>query len=91
MNVIGVNPTSDKRWEILISQKKSSIFHTPEWMSVIAETYNLEPCAAIVVDTDGNPLAGISYFVINSIRGSKVVSMPFSDHCDPIVSEPSHY
>src|SRR5215471_376948 len=89
MPVSEINPLQDARWSALVaSHPRSSIFHTVEWLEALRRTYHYVPrvfttCAA------GAPLTnGIAFCQVNSwLTGSKLVSLPFSDHCDPLVQD----
>lgn len=65
---------------------RSSIFHTRGWLEALHRTYGYEP----VVYTTSSPLEhlgnGIVLCKIDSwITGRRMVSLPFSDHCEPLV------
>lgn len=65
---------------------RSSIFHTRGWLEALHRTYGYEP----VVYTTASPLEelgnGIVFCKIDSwITGRRLVSLPFSDHCEPLV------
>ena len=85
MKVICVNPQSDPLWQRLIRQFRSDAFHSPEWMKVLTETYGFEDRAYVLVDDLGEPKAGIPFCRIEDIKGKRIVSIPFSDYCDPLV------
>ena len=81
-----VNPLSDKRWDELVARHpKASAFHQRSWLDALARTYGYEP----VVFTTSSPTAalgnGLVFCRIKSwLTGSRLVSLPFSDHCEPI-------
>lgn len=80
-----VDPISDPRWLDLVNRHPSaSIFHTPGWLSALRQTYGYEPLA--VTTSIGSTLAnGIVTCRINGWWSRRLVSLPFSDHCDPLV------
>ena len=86
-NVVSVDPRTDSLWCQLVQQAPSSVFHSPEWMKVLSETYQWEPSANIVLDEHGQPQAGIPFFRISDILGERIVALPFSDYCDPLVND----
>ena len=81
-----VNPLSDRRWdELVVRHPKASAFHQRSWLEALARTYGYEP----VVFTTSAPSAelenGLVFCHIKSwLTGSRLVSLPFSDHCEPI-------
>lgn len=85
MNARTIDPTTDQIWAELVTKNDSDVFHSPGWMRVLERTYGFEP-RAVVVEHDGQVVAGLPYCEIRDIRGHRLVSLPFSDSCDPIVS-----
>jgi hypothetical protein len=81
-----VNPLSDPRWDTLAAQHpKASAFHQRSWLEALQRTYGYEP----IVFTTSSPSAelknGILFCHINSwLTGHRLVSLPFSDHCEPL-------
>jgi hypothetical protein len=81
-----VNPLSDRRWDELVARHpKASAFHQRSWLEALARTYGYEP----VVFTTSSPTAGLENGLVfcrikSWLTGSRLVSLPFSDHCEPI-------
>ena len=77
---------SDSRWLSFVERcSGATIFHHPAWINVIAETYGYLPFIATCLNKDGQVLAGIPFFSINSLFADKRwVALPFSDHCQPL-------
>jgi lipid II:glycine glycyltransferase (peptidoglycan interpeptide bridge formation enzyme) len=86
MSVTILNPTTNPAWTALVAEHDSDVFHSPQWMRVLQRTYGFEP-SAVVVERDGNPVAGMAFCEIRDICGNRVVSLPFSDSCDPLVAD----
>ncbi|TAM83897.1 MAG: GNAT family N-acetyltransferase [Acidobacteria bacterium] len=84
-----INPIQDRRWETLVERHpRSSIFHRPEWLEALQRTYGYKP----VVYTTSGPREdltnGLVFCSVSSwITGKRLVSLPFSDHCDPLLEE----
>jgi len=81
-----IDPVKDPRWEEFVNRHPdSSIFHTPEWLSVLQQTYGYAP-AAITTSPPGSDLTnGIPFCSVHSVfTGTRLVSLPFSDHCRPL-------
>ena len=84
MKLKTINPLESNLWNQLINCTPTTVFHSTEWISVIAKSYEWTPQADILVDERGEPVAGIAYFVIEDFRGQRIISLPFTDFCDPI-------
>lgn len=65
---------------------KASAFHQPGWLAALTRTYGYQ-LFAITSTPAGKPLRdGIIFCRVSSwITGTRAVSLPFSDHCDPLV------
>ena len=90
MAVYTFDPLQDPRWaDFVKGHRRASIFHTAGWLKALRRTYGYEP---IVYTTSGpgTPLAnGIVFCRINSwLTGVRMVSLPFADHCEPLVEDP---
>ena len=91
MPVFEIDPQQDPRWISLVeSHPRASIFHTREWLEALRRTYGYPP-RVFTTSPDGAPLRnGIVFCHVRSwLTGSKLVSLPFSDHCDPLVDDPA--
>lgn len=87
MTIICVEPQHHSAWaQLIAAHPSSSIFHTPGWLTALAETYGFEFQAHILLDRHNTPQAGIVYCEIDDVRGQRIVCIPFSDFCDPLVS-----
>lgn len=87
MNIICINPQTDPLWVQLIDQYQGRAFHSPRWIRVLTETYGFEVKAYVLLDDAGTPQAGLSFCEIEDIKGKRIAVMPFSDYCDPLVSD----
>jgi CelD/BcsL family acetyltransferase involved in cellulose biosynthesis len=86
-----LDPLRDSRWTDLVGRSPlSSIFHSPEWLQSLKRTYGYEP-VAFVDAGPGEPVNdGLLFCRVSSwITGRRLVSLPFSDHCDPLVEDPA--
>lgn len=89
MSVYELNPIEDKRWATLVaSHPQASIFHSPSWLKALQGTYGYETFA-LTSSAPGQELQnGLVFCRIKSLlTGSRIVSLPFSDHCDPLVRD----
>src|ERR1700694_4232743 len=85
MTVYKLNPLAGSRWrEFLARHPQASLFHTEEWLKALRLTYGYEP---IVFTTSGGAELsnGVVFCEIQSwLTGRRLVSVPFSDHCQPL-------
>jgi hypothetical protein len=65
------------------------VFHTVGWLRTLKRTYGYEPLA-FTTSPPGDELEnGITFCRINSwLTGRRLVSLPFSDHCEPLCDSP---
>ncbi len=67
----------------------ASLFSSRPWIEVLARTYGLEISASARLDQDGQVEAAILFSHVRDLRGERVVCLPFSDYCDPLVADPA--
>src|SRR5262245_10331898 len=82
-----IDPLTDARWAALIDDHASaSIFHTRGWLDALRRTYGYRPLAFTTAPPD-QPLRDAIVFcdVRSWLTGRRLVSLPFSDHCDPLI------
>jgi CelD/BcsL family acetyltransferase involved in cellulose biosynthesis len=84
-----LDPVRDPSWrELVLSHPRSSVFHSPEWLEALRRTYGFEPVAYVTAGSGSSP-AGIPFSLVRSwLTGRRLVSLPFSDHCQPLVDSP---
>jgi len=86
MNVYLVDPTKDARWvELVERHPRASVFHTVGWLEALRRTYGYEPVAFTTSSPTSDLKNGLVFCRINSwLTGRRLVSLPFSDHCEPL-------
>ncbi len=86
MKVYQTDPTKDARWEELLERHPgASVFHTVAWLQALRRTYGYEPVVFTTSPPTGELKNGLAFCRINSwLTGSRIVSLPFSDHCEPL-------
>jgi hypothetical protein len=91
MSVYQVDPLTDARWsQFLDHEAQASVFHTPSWLKALEATYGYEPVVLTTTRPDQPLTNGIVFCRIRSwLTGARLVSLPFSDHCQPLVSDSS--
>lgn len=90
MELHEVDPILDERWMHFIERHpKASLFHTPEWLQALQRTYGFRPVAFTDAPPGVRLRSGLLFCRVPSwITGSRLVSLPFSDHCEPLVESP---
>jgi CelD/BcsL family acetyltransferase involved in cellulose biosynthesis len=89
MPLYTLDPMQDSRWDDLVaSHPKAAAFHQRGWLKALAMTYGYRPVVATST-APGEPLSdGVVFCEIKSwITGSRLVSLPFADHCEPLVDQ----
>jgi len=88
MPIYTIDPLRDPRWNTLLgSSQIAGIFHTSGWLQALHDTYRYRP----VVFTTSAPTSSLDNGVIfcdvsSWVTGRRLVSLPFSDHCDTLVN-----
>jgi CelD/BcsL family acetyltransferase involved in cellulose biosynthesis len=89
MQFYTLDPTQDARWDDLVaSHPMASAFHRRGWLEALARSYGYRPLA-LTATPPGQPLTGgIAFCEVRSwITGSRLVSLPFADHCEPLFDD----
>jgi hypothetical protein len=85
-----IDPITDVRWkQFLDEQPTASIFHTPEWLRALRDTYGYEPLAFVPASPREEIRNALVFCQIDSwLTGRRLVSVPFSDHAGLLANEP---
>lgn len=88
MPVSELDPLTDPRWPELVSRHPdSTIFHTREWLSSLKRTYGYQPVAFTITSNPRELNDAIVFCKVQSaLTGKRLVSLPFSDHCQPLAN-----
>ncbi|HVB85943.1 MAG TPA: GNAT family N-acetyltransferase [Candidatus Dormibacteraeota bacterium] len=84
-----VDPLNDDRWDQLVSRHpKASLFHSSAWLRALQKTYGYQLVAFTWCGAN-EPLDGAILLceVDSWLTGRRLVSLPFSDHCEPMLSD----
>jgi len=86
MRIHALNPLLDSRWDDLVARHpKASVFHQRGWLEALARTYGYQPVVFTTSPATGDLKNGLVFCYINSwLTGYRLVSLPFSDHCEPL-------
>jgi CelD/BcsL family acetyltransferase involved in cellulose biosynthesis len=85
--IYSFNPLEDSRWaKFLEDHPCSSVFHTQPWLAALRRTYGYQPVAFSTSPPGACLTNAIVFCEIRSwLTGRRLVSLPFSDHCDPLI------
>jgi CelD/BcsL family acetyltransferase involved in cellulose biosynthesis len=84
-----IDPVRDSRWrEFLDRHPSASVFHTPNWLEALRRSYGYSSFV-LTTSSPGDQLNnGLVCCDVNSwLTGRRLVSLPFSDHCEPLVDD----
>lgn len=81
-----LDPIKDARWEEFVQRHpNASVFHTAAWLQALKRTYGYQPVAFTTSPPTGPLKNGLVFCRVNSwFTGRRLVSLPFSDHCQPL-------
>ena len=87
-----INPIDFPRWnESLRSLPDHSFFHTSSWAEVLHRSYGYKPLY-FTLRRGGVLSALLPFMDINSVlTGKRGVSLPFTDYCEPVVSDAAQF
>ncbi len=85
MNLQIIDPTQYPNWDdLILRHSDATIFHSSAWARVFSDTYGYTPAYFTVFD--GNEISALLPVmeVKSRLTGTRGVSLPFTDYCDPI-------
>jgi len=83
-----ITPLDDPRWNSLVNRHASaSVFHSSSWLRALSLTYAYQPVAFTTsAPTEERLRNALLFCYVDSwLTGRRLVSLPFSDHCEPLV------
>jgi hypothetical protein len=82
------DPLNDSRWEGLVhSHPRASLFHSAKWLRALHSAYGYEPVVLTTCPPKAPLTNGLVFCRVRSwLTGQRLVSLPFSDHCEPLAS-----
>jgi len=83
------DPLIDQRWPGFLDRcAEASVFHTRAWLDALRRTYGYQPLV-LTTNAPGDELTNAIVFcrVQSWLTGNRLVSLPFSDHCEPLGPE----
>jgi hypothetical protein len=89
-NAYEIDPLVDPRWAAFVDRHpQSSVFHGTKWLRALKSVYGYDS-SVITASAPGCALTnGLVFCRIKSwLTGRRLVSLPFSDHCEPLLESP---
>jgi CelD/BcsL family acetyltransferase involved in cellulose biosynthesis len=88
IDAVDINSQTDPRWlSYLESHPDATVFHHPNWISTLQETYGFTQRSVGVV-RDGSICGILPLLEIRSwLTGHRAVCLPFSDFCAPLADD----
>lgn len=86
--VYQIDPLGDPRWPDFVARHpRSSLYHSQPWLESLNRTYGYRPVAYTTSPPGVELSNGLVFCRIESwLTGRRIVSLPFSDHCEPLVA-----
>jgi CelD/BcsL family acetyltransferase involved in cellulose biosynthesis len=84
-----IDPLADERWPNLVeSHPRASVFHSKNWLKALRSVYGYEPVVMTTSPPGARITNGLVFCRVNSwLTGRRLVSLPFSDHCNPLIDQ----
>jgi CelD/BcsL family acetyltransferase involved in cellulose biosynthesis len=85
-----LDPLADERWQRFVERSANgSIFHHADWLRLLHDQYSYPMLARCVLGADGEIVAGLPFARVSSrLTGKRLVAVPFSDVCAPVLVDP---
>ncbi len=82
-----IDPLEDPRWPVFLTgNPRASVFHTRGWLEAVYRTYGFKPSVLTTSAANSGLTNGLVFCRVQSwVTGRRLVSLPFSDHCEPLV------
>jgi CelD/BcsL family acetyltransferase involved in cellulose biosynthesis len=93
MQLSTLDPMLDSRWgDLAACHPRASVFHQQGWLRALAKTYRYRPMVLTSVPVGVRLASGIVFCEVKSwITGSRLVSLPFADHTEPLFDQDGEY
>jgi len=84
-----INPLTDPRWDRFLERNPhASLFHSAAWLEALRRTYGYQPVAYTTSDPHAELENALVFCRVESwLTGRRLVSLPFSDYCELLVSD----
>lgn len=89
MQIFEIDPLEDPRWGAFVNiRPDASVFHRVEWLQALKNCYGYKPVVLTTTPPGAALQNGLVFCTIQSaLTGSRFVSLPFSDTCEPLVND----
>jgi len=89
MKIYEFDPLRDGRWAKFVDRHPAaSVFHSVGWLTALKQTYGYEPSVLTTCKTDSDLSNSLVFCRVQSwVTGRRLVSLPFSDHCQPLAED----
>lgn len=88
MTIKLLNPINYQGWDDIIeSNSTTSIFHSSHWSKVLIDTYKYKPHYFTTIENKSMQNLIPIMEVSSILTGRRGISLPFSDYCEPILSD----
>jgi CelD/BcsL family acetyltransferase involved in cellulose biosynthesis len=91
--VYEIDPLQDVRWpQFLEASRMATLFHSKEWLDALQRTYGYR-ASVLTTSGPGERLTnGLVFCRVQSwLTGRRLVSVPFSDHCTPLIDSDEEF
>src|SRR5579863_7956654 len=91
MRLYTFDPLLDHRWDDFVAvHPLASVFHQTGWLKALAKTYGYVPTVLTYTPPGESLIDGVVFCEVKSwITGRRLVSLPFADHAEPLVNDPT--
>ena len=92
-SVYAIDPLCDQRWTTLVnSHPHSSVFHSRNWLRALRNVYHYDAVAITTCPPEYPLTNAVVFCPTNSwLTGRRFVSLPFSDHCEPLIDQSDQF
>jgi CelD/BcsL family acetyltransferase involved in cellulose biosynthesis len=89
MTVHEIDPLRDPRWgKFVETHPMASVFHTVGWLRALNQSYGYDPAVLTTSGVAEQLTNGLVFCRVKSwLTGRRMVSLPFSDHCEPLTED----
>lgn len=82
-----IDPVADPAWQALLGTcPTAGLFHSQPWIRTVSEGYGFRIQAYLATTSTGAPAGAVAFCEIQDFFGRRIVSLPFSDTCDPLIT-----
>lgn len=82
-----IDPRCEPAWEEFVAwHPEATVFHTSHWARALTAAYGFEPVYYVLETAQGEITAALPLMLVRSrLTGHRLVGLPFSDLCPPLV------